>query len=177
MSLPANLNIQPEVYEQAKKKKIIANIRLCRDVLEFKKEHNKVEKDRSLAFITATCFHKMANDYEDRPGYQVFDPLSVRQDFFAEFEEGNESLVKNYDLGELKTLSEKHEPSYPGLVEQRRQELNSRLNRLLKSPKNISELYLRRFINEIMKSLPGGKTALAPAKNLYNSYRLLLRKW
>lgn len=169
--------LSPGLYEQAGQQDFESNVRLCRDVLEFKRSYNKIPKDRSLAFISARCFHLMARDYRDGPGYQIFASLASRQKFFSRFEEGNRALCVRHALAQMETISSRNEPAYSGLSPEEEYAIRDRLQSLLSCPLNRFELFLRRSMNRLMDSLPGGKFFLVPLRNLYHQSRLLIARW
>ena len=170
--------LTPDCFAQAEKKAFRSNIRLCRDVLEFKKEHNKLPRDRALAFIIVRCFHQMAEDYEDKPGYQIFAPIAFREKFFAPFQTGNDKLAQFYDIASLDVLSDAQtEPSYPGLGDGRRQAIATRLQSLLDSPKNRMELAIRRGANALMTRSALADKILDVFRMIRNQLRLRLEGW
>jgi hypothetical protein len=166
-----------DCFHEAKKKDFMANLRLSRDVLEFKRIFNRIKPDRSLAFIALCCFMEIDKEFKDKPGYQVFAPNEFRKTYFSSYMEGNDKLAERYNLGEFPAMGNELEPTYPGLSLEKATEVYLRLRFQLDLPKKKWELVLRRLANLLMNRLPGGRWLLAPIRTLNNQLRLRFSGW
>lgn len=165
--------LEPNLFSKANKKKFRSNLRLNRDVLEFKKIFNSTKPDISLAF-TGIRFHNEINaSFVDKPGYQTYGPLDYRKKLFGSFSGGNGNLAERYGLGELPVISNEQEPTYPGLSTEKAFEIYLRLRFLLDRPGTRFELALRRLANMFRRHLPGGDLLLSSIRTL--RYRLRSR--
>ena len=166
--------LEGKCLDEAAKSELFSNTRLTRDVLEVKRIFNRTKPDRSLAFVAARAFARIADDMPDRPGYQVFATSDARRRHFAEFEQGNASLAERHGLGRLLTVESTAEPTYPGLTMDRAVEVYLRYRMAMDRPRPRAELALRRFANLLKAKVPGGGRLLRPVQKANNYVRLRL---
>ena len=138
-----------------------SNLRLSRDVLEFKRIFSSANPDLPLAYIGIRFHNKINSDFVDKPGYQIFASLDYRNKFFDSFTDGNDNLAERYDLGELPVIVNHQDPTYPGLNAEKSFEIYLRLRFLLDKPGTRLELALRRLANMFRSHFPGGKWLLS----------------
>jgi len=161
--------LEMDVYCKANKMECRSNLRLNRDVLEFKRIFNSTKPDMPLAYA-GTRFHtKINSDFIDKPGYQIFASLDYRRNIFGPFSDGNANLAERYGLGELPVIVNEQDPTYPGLNAEKSFEIYLRLRLLLDKPGTRLELALRRLANMVRSHFPGGRWLLSPLR--------LLRTW
>jgi hypothetical protein len=167
----------PDCFNKAEHKEFRSNLRLSRDVLEFKRIFNRTRPDRSLAYVSARCYREITPGFPDKPGYQVYAPYEFRKNMFGRFVEGNRQLAERYELGDLFPVSNSQEPTYPGLSFEKASEVYLCYRSDMNRPWNRLELELRRFINFLMDRLPGGRSIFAPLRSLQNRLRLKFSGW
>jgi len=158
--------LEPGIYLKADKQESRSNLRLNRDVLEFKRFFNRANLDPPLAYIGIRFHNQINPEFIDQPGYQVFAARDFRKKFFGSFSDGNDSLAGRFGLGELPVLVNEQDPTYPGLNAEKAFEIYLRLRFLLDKPGIRLKLALRRLENMIMSHFPGGKWLLYPARML-----------
>ena len=169
--------LNPDCFSKAIKKDFRSNLRLSRDVLEFKRRFNLTQPDRSLAFISLRCFMKIAKQFKDQPGYQIYAPFVFRKNIFEPFAEGNRRLEERYGLGDFPSVTNSREPTYPGLSAEKAAEIDLCYRSDMRKFRNRLELGLRRVINFLMDHLPWGKTVFAPLRAFQNRLRLKFTGW
>lgn len=169
--------LSPDCFDKASKKEFRSNLRLSRDVLEFKRIFNRTQPDRSLAFISLRCFMGIANTFKDQPGYQIYAPYEFRKNVFGRFVEGNRQLAERYELGDLPPVTSSQEPTYPGLSSEKASEVDICYRTDMSRFRNRLELGLRRFINFLINRIPWGKAIFAPLRSLQNRLRLKFSGW
>jgi hypothetical protein len=158
--------LEPDVYCKAGKKESRSNLRLNRDVLEFKKIFNSTNPDIPLAYIGIRFHNKINPEFVDKPGYQIFATQDYREKFFGLFSDGNDNLAERYGLGELPVIVNEQDPTYPGLNAEKSFEVYLRLRFLLDKPGTRLELALRRLANMFRSHFPGGRWLLYPVRIL-----------
>ena len=161
--------LESEIYCKTNNQEFRSNLRLNRDVLEFKRIFNSANTDQPLAYIGIQCHMKINPQFVDKPGYQIFATLDYRKNSFAPFSDGNDNLAERYDLGELPVIVNEQDPTYPGLNAEKAFEIYLRLQFLLDKPGTRLELALRRLANMVRSHFPGGRWLLSPLR--------LLRTW
>ena len=170
--------LSSDCFAKAQKKDFMANTRLSRDVLEYKRIYNRALPDRPMAFVAARCIREEVSPlFRDKPGYQIFTSRAVSEDLFGEYADGNRDVSSRYKLGDLPPVAGKEEPTYPGLSTDMEAEIRLRLNFLINKPVNRMEISARRLAGFIMKHLPGGKQILAPVRVLQHRIRLQISGW
>jgi len=158
--------LEPDIFSKANKKESRSNLRLNRDVLEFKKIFNSTKPDLPLAF-TGIRFHNEINtSFVDKPGYQIFAPRDYRKKAFDTFSGGNKKLAERYGLGKLPVIVKEQDPTYPGLSTEKAFEIYLRLQFLLDRPGTKLELALRRLANMFRSYFPGGELLLSSIRAL-----------
>jgi hypothetical protein len=169
--------LEPDIFCEASNKQLRSNLRLNRDVLEFKRIFNSTNTDKTLANIGIQCHMKINPNFIDKPGYQVFATRDYREKIFHLFAEGNDNLAKRYGLGELPVIVNEQDPTYPGLNAEKAFEIYLRLRFLLDKPGTRLKLALGRLENMLMSHIPGGRWLLYPVRVLRVQLRLrFLRK-
>ena len=166
--------LQPDFYRKASKKEFRSNLRLNRDVLEFKRVFNSTSSDKPLADIGIQCHMKINEEFADKPGYQIFATRDYRKSFFAPFSDGNDILAERYGLGELPVIVNEQDPTYPGLTSEKSFEINHRLRFFMDKPGTRLKLALGRLEHFFMSRFPGGRWLLYPVRVLRTQLRLRL---
>ena len=156
----------PDVFCKANKTEFRSNLRLSRDVLEFKRIFNSTNPDKPLANIGIQCHIKINPKFVDKPGYQIFATQDFREKFFGLFSDGNDNLAERYGLGELPVIVNEQDSTYPGLNAEKAFEIYLRLRFLLDKPGTRLELALRRLANMFRSHFPGGRWLLSPLRIL-----------
>lgn len=165
-------------YRSAPKTAFLANTRLSRDVLEFKRLLNSRDMDRSYKYLVMRALSNISADFPDRDGgYQVFDCLDNRRTFFAPFEAGNNILMQRYDFAALPVIGKGEEPTYPQLSADVKQQIEAALELAMSKPENRFSLFARRLANRIMDGLPGGRVLLQPVRVATHRLRFLVQGW
>lgn len=172
-----NKYISPTCYEKSSKKSLFSNTRLSRDVLEFKREFNVAESDRSLKYIAARCLSIISDSYPDQDGYQTYATYEEREVFFNRFSSGNRTLLTRYNCDTLPVLLNKGEPTYTRLTQEKNDEIKNELQRMLNHTKYKWELTLRRIANKFISLVPGGSVILTPVRVVVHRSRLLIEGW
>lgn len=158
--------VDPDIYRQADKLENRSNLRLNRDVLEFKKIFNKSHPDVPLAYLGIDLLKKINPEFSDKPGYQVFADLGYRRNFFAAFSAGNDKLAGRYGFGDLPVILNEQDPTYPGLGTEKAFEIYLRLQYLLDKPGARLKLAIRRTEDMFTRRFP-------PVKRLFSALRAL----
>jgi hypothetical protein len=169
--------LNSECFDKADKKEFRSNLRLSRDVLEFRRIFNRTKPDRSLAYVGARCFREITPKFPDKPGYQVYAPYVFRKNIFSSFVEGNRRLAERYGLEDLLPVTNSEEPTYPGFSFEKAAEVYLCYQLEMNGPRNKWELGLRRFINFLMNRIPGGRSIFAPLRSWQNRLRLKFSGW
>jgi len=169
--------LEPDIYGKASKTEFRSNLRLSRDVLEFKRIFNSTNPDLPLTYIGIRFHNKINPNFVDRPGYQIFATQDYRNKTFGPFSAGNDNLAERYGLGELPVIVNEQDPTYPGLNAEKAFEIYLRLRFLLDKPGIKLELALRRLKNMFVRHFPGGRWLLSPVRILRTRLRsLFLRR-
>ena len=169
--------LQPDIFCKANKMEFRSNLRLSRDVLEFKRIFNSTNPDLPLAYMGIRFHNEINPNFVDRPGYQIFATQDYRNKTFAPFSAGNDNLAERYGLGELPVIVNEQDPTYPGLNAEKAFEIDLRLRFLLDKPGIKLELALRRLKNMFVSHFPGGRWLLSLVRILRIRLRsLFLRR-
>lgn len=158
--------LEPGLFSKSNEKQFRSNLRLNRDVLEFKRVFNSTDPDKSLANIGIECHKKINPQFVDKPGYQVFASQDYRKQFFGLFSDGNDILAERYCLGKLPVIANEQDPTYPGLNAEKSFEIYLRLQFLLDKPGTRFKLAVDRLENILMSHFPGGRWLLYPVRKL-----------
>ncbi len=158
--------LEPDIFCKANKMEFRSNLRLSRDVLEFKRIFNSTNPDLPLAHIGIRFHNKINPKFVDKPGYQIFATQDYRGENFGPFSDGNDNLAERYGLGELPVIVNEQDPTYPGLNAEKAFEIYLRLRFLLDKPGTRLELALRRLANMFRSHFPGGGWLLSPLRIL-----------
>ena len=158
--------LESDIFCKANKMEFRSNLRLSRDVLEFKRIFNSTNADPSLAYIGIRFHNKINPEFVDKPGYQIFATQDYRNKTFGPFSAGNDNLAERYGLGELPVIVNEQDPTYPGLNAEKAFEIYLRLRFLLDKPGTRLELALRRLANMFRSHFPGGRWLLSPLRIL-----------
>lgn len=169
--------LTPQCYRAARHKDFLSNTRLNRDVLEAKRIFNYTTPDPALAYVSARVFKNLNESYPDKKGWQIFAPVSAQETFFSAFKKGNSALAKTFAHMEIPTLKSKGDPTYPGLSDEKRDEILARALKGLRTPHHRFEIGARRFINNIQNASPVLKTPLQVLRKWIYSLRLHIKGW
>lgn len=157
--------LSPAIAEMATKHKHRDNVRLPRDLLEYKRSFNKIGPDKALAHAISKTIRLLIDDKTEPQGYQIFAPYKERRAFFSDFEQDNRRLAQNYkSLGNLPIVSQTDDPSYPGLEKTRAREISKNLRHLLRRPRYGCNFRLRRFVYRISEQSSFFRALLQPLK-------------
>lgn len=158
--------LEPDVFYMANKQEFRSNLRLNRDVLEFKRIFNSTNPDLSLAYTSIRFHNEINTNFFDNPGDQIFATHDYRKKIFGPFSEGNNNLAERYGLGELPVIVKQQDPTYTGLSTEKAFEIYLRLQFLLDRPGTRLELALRRLANMFRSYFPGGELLLSSIRAL-----------
>lgn len=108
---------------------------------------------------------------------QNFAPLEERREFWSSYKSGNDDFATRYGLSSTLPVITKQEPTYKGLTETKRQEIESEFYKELNSPKIQIELNLRRASRWISETGRLGRIIVNPIRSANNYLRLRFAGW
>lgn len=156
---------------------IHSNKRLSRDVLEFKRIQNTKTFDRAKAFVSIQAYHQLSEEFPDAKNWQIFVPLSERQNIFSKYDDGNAVLKRDYNLQPLQTMSIFEDSDYPGLSDDKARCIQERLDALLSKPASRTEYLIRHLVHKMIARFSFLDQLLNPVRSMRNSIRLKLEGW
>jgi len=153
------LDLSDETFTFESKTKHAENIRLPREILEYKAILNRIEKPRSREFIFRRALRQIAHDMAlDSTRWQNFLTSEQRKQLLLDFSEGNRWVAelsgKSSPLfDESDITNHQDEGDYPGLAVETAVEIYLRLSAILKTP-HYRRLIRQKKFQEFRASIP-----------------------